>query len=126
MPYFHATTTDRVASIQRHGLGGLRDAPKNFSISQEGTYLADDPMLALGFLLERALAGEWTHVSPPEALRRFVVFVIDDSRVDRKHLVRDDNVQMNGFWRYHGVIDVTAMPVVSADDVTRAQLGPGP
>jgi hypothetical protein len=120
MPYYHATTRDRVQAIQRDGLGGSSDLVRNFAFSQDGVCLASDPMMAVGFLLERAVEGEWAHLSPKEALSLFVVFVIDDSRVDSARLRTDPNIMLDGFWLYGGVIDVTAMPVISAEDVAQA------
>lgn len=111
---------DRVPSIRRFGLGGLRGAPKAFRDCPDGVYLAEDPMLALGFLLERALAGDFKDISTRDAVSQFSVFVIDDSRVDRRRLVPDPNIQQAGFWLYNGVVDVTAMPVIGADEVTSA------
>ena len=75
-------------------------------------------MLALGFLLERALAGESAATSPREALKTFCVLVIDDSRVDQSRLVQDPNIKQSGFWLYDRAVDVHSMPVLSAADVT--------
>lgn len=118
MTYYHATTLDRIESIQRLGLGGLRGAPKAFPDCPDGVYLAEDPMLALGFLLERALAGDFSTISPKQALSDFCVFVIDDSRIDKAKLSQDPNINQAGFWLYSGVVDVTAMPIITAESVT--------
>jgi hypothetical protein len=126
MPFYHATTADRIESIRRHGLGGLRTASKAFPNCPDGVYLAADPMFALGFLLERALAGDFVHQSPKVALAQFRVIVIDDSRVDRTHLTKDPNISQAGFWLYDRIVDVTAMPVVTAEDVTRASFAATP
>jgi len=126
MPYFHATTRDRIQSIQRHGIGGLPGAPKAFPDCQDGVYLASDPMFALGFLLERAMSGAFKNITPPEALAQFCVIVVDGSRVDRRKLARDPNVGQEGFWLYDGVVDITAMPIVSAEDVTNTHFKLGP
>jgi hypothetical protein len=126
MPYYHATTRDRIQSIQRHGLGEPSEAQRNFAFSQEGVCLASDPMMSVGFLLERAISGEWSHLSPKEALALFVVIVIDDSRVDPARLQPDPNIRLDGFWLYGGVVDITAMPIISAEDVAREFGSRGP
>ena len=120
MTYFHATTKDRIESIQKHGLGGLPGVPKAFPDCADGVYLAADPMLALGFLLERALADNFFHMTPKKAVEQFAVFAIDDSRVNVSRLQPDPNILQEGFWLYNGIVDVSAMPVLSADDVTRS------
>lgn len=114
MTYYHATTKDRIESIRRHGLGGLRGAPKAFPDCEDGVYLAADPIYAMSFLVERALAGEFAHLTPLETYALFSVFVIDGSRVDPARLEPDPNTPHDGFWLYRGVIDVNAMPVVDA------------
>ena len=119
MPFYHATTADRIESIRQHGLGGLKDAPKAFPGCPDGVYLASNSLFAVGFLLERALSGDFTKQTPQEALAQFRVIVIDDSRVNRNRLVQDPNIKQAGFWLYDGVVDITAMPVVTAEDVTR-------
>ncbi len=125
MAFYHATTRDRIESIQKHGLGGLPGVSKAFPSSPDGVYLAEHPMLALGFLIERALAGDFSTTSPMEALNSFCVFVIDEGRVEQRLLSPDPNLHRDGFWLYGGVIDVTAMPILSAEMVTSAHFDSG-
>jgi hypothetical protein len=117
MTFYHATTRDRIASIQRLGLGGDPNAERNFEFSEQGVYLAENPVLALGFLLERAMAGAFRNHSPQDYVAAFAVIVIDASRVDPGRLRADENIGQEGFWIYSGVIDVTSMPVIGADEV---------
>lgn len=120
MTFYHATTRDRIESIRRLGLGGLPGATKSFPDCPDGVYLAADPMLALGFLLELAMAGRFQQIKPAEALAQFCVIVIDDSRINTSLLSPDPNILQTGFWLYAGVVDITALPVISAEDVTNA------
>jgi hypothetical protein len=50
----------KLPSVLRRGLGGAPETEKNFECSADGGYLATDPMLALGFLLAKALMGPFT------------------------------------------------------------------
>ena len=117
MTFYHATTRDRIASIQKVGLGGDPSAERNFEFSEDGVYLAETPVLALGFLLERAMAGALHDLSPKDCVAAFAVIVIDASRVDPRRLRADQNIGQEGFWIYSGVIDVASMPVIGADEV---------
>jgi hypothetical protein len=125
MPFYHATTLDRIESIQKHGLGGLAAAGQMFPGCESGVYLAAEALFALGFLIEKYIEGGFGRGSPAEMLKLFVVIVVDDARIDRTRLRQDPNIAMAGFWIYDGVVDVNAMPVVSADAVYDALLADG-
>jgi hypothetical protein len=64
------------------------------------------------------LNGEDWGMSPPEALEAMCVIVVDDSRIDKRMVDVDPNVERRDVTiLYRGVIDVTALPVLSVDDV---------
>ncbi len=116
MAYFHATFRERLDSIQAHGLGARAGEHQNFPGSDTaGAYLAENPMLAVGILLEMALLGPVKDKSPREYIESIVVLVIDASRVDVARLEPDPAIEREGFWFYRGVIDVSAMPVIDSD-----------
>ena len=116
MTYYHATTCEKLPSIQRWGLGGTRNVQKNFDCL-DGVYLAFDPMLALGFLLEKALAGPFLCKTPKDCVAAFVVIVIDEARIDERRLSVDPNIKKEGFWIFNGIVDVASMPVIDAEQV---------
>lgn len=116
MTYYHATTREKMPSIQRWGLGGTRNVQKNFDCL-DGVYLAADPMLALGFLLERALCGPFLCKTPKDYVAAFVVIVIDGARIDERRLRVDPNIKEVGFWIFNGIVDVASMPAIDADQV---------
>lgn len=115
MPYYHATRRHRLEAILREGLHPR--AAQNFEC-EPGVYLANDPLIAFGFLLEDFFAKATDDTKPSEELKDFVVIVVDDSRVNAALLKPDPNVE--GHWQerlflHHGDIDVTGMPVLDAD-----------
>lgn len=114
VPYFHATTRDRIESIQRRGL--LIGEAQNFDC-EAGVYLAASPTCALTFLLELALEGCFDHLSPSEAYERFCVIVIDGGRIDESLLKPDPQIKLEGFWIYPRTIDISSMPIIGVDDV---------
>lgn len=118
MPYFHATWRRHLPSIRRHGLGGAAPDRRNFPV-EEGVYLARDPAVAASMLIEAYFEnGEGMDLSPPEALREMCVLVVDDSRVDPRLVDLDPNVDRGDLTvLYCGIIDVSALPVVSVDDL---------
>ena len=103
-------------SIQRWGLGGTRNVQKNFDCL-DGVYLVADPMLALGFLIEKALGGPFLCNTPKDCVAAFVVIVIDGARIDERRLSVDPNIEKEGFWIFNGIVDVASMPVIDADQV---------
>jgi hypothetical protein len=116
MTYYHATTREKLPSIQRLGLGGTRNVQKNFDCP-DGVYLASDPVLALGFMLEKALEEPCLHESPRACVDTFMVVVIDGARIDEGRLRVDPNIKKEGFWIFDGVVDVSSMPVLDAAQV---------
>lgn len=67
------------------------------------------------FLIEHYLLHGGEKSSPREAVENFVVFVIDDSRIDSARLGPDPSFEnAEHFRRYQGVIDVSGMPVIGA------------
>ena len=116
MTYFHATFRERLDSIREHGLGALAEEHRNFSGSEaRGVYLAPNPLLAVGILLEAAIVAVVNGKTPQEYIESIVVVVIDASRVDATRLEPDPAIEREGFWFYRGIIDVTAMPVIDSD-----------
>ena len=114
MPYFHATHRKNLRSIQRYGLGGLPDAPKNFPC-EDGTYLATSPEVAFGFLIENYINSGDSRSNPSAELDEFIVIVVDDSRLD--HGLQSDPQVTNpnaGCFLYRGVIDIRGMPILDA------------
>ena len=116
MTYYHATTRDRLESIQRLGL--CSHGKKNFEWCETGVYLSSAPSHSLGFLLERAMVNSdlWTGRTGKEVVDLFCVIVIDGSRVDSRLLKQDPQIKRDGFWVYPNRIDVTAMPVIGAQE----------
>ena len=89
---------------------------KNFDCP-DGVYLASDPMLAIGFMLEKALEEPYRHESPKACVDTFMVVVIDGARIDEGRLRVDPNIKKEGFWIFDGVVDVSSMPVLDAAQV---------
>lgn len=118
MPYFHATWRRHLPSIRRHGLGGAAPDRRNFPV-EEGVYLARDPAIAVSMLIEAYVgSGGEMDLSPPEALKEMCVVVVDDSRVFPGLVDVDPNVDRRDLTvLYRGVIDVSALPVISVDDL---------
>ncbi len=117
MPYFHATYRRHLDAILKKGLDPA--AEKQDELSKPGVYLAYNPLLAVGFLLERALAEPPSEGSPSDFLGSIVVIVVDPSRLDGGTLRLDDNIRREGFWLYAGPpIDVTFMPILSVDQAS--------
>ena len=117
MPYFHGTRRAQLASIMRHGLGGVDIGP-NAEECVRGVYLASDPRICVAVLLGQFLATADEAASPRDEVAGFVVIVIDDARIDQRRLVRDPQVTAwQGAWLYHGVIDVANAVVLDVDQV---------
>ena len=83
----------------------------------DGVYLVADPMLALGFLIEKALGGPFLCNTPKDCVAAFVVIVIDGARINERRLSVDPNIKKEGFWIFNGIVDVASMPVIDADQV---------
>jgi hypothetical protein len=117
MPYFHGTRRAQLASILRHGLGGV-DTGANAEECVRGVYLASDPRICVAVLLGQFLALVDETTSPRQEVESFVVIVVDDARIDLRKLKADPQVQAwTGSWLYHGVIDVTNAMVIDVDEV---------
>lgn len=118
MPYFHATWRRHLPSIRTHGLGGAAPDRRNFPV-EEGVYLARDPAIAVSMLIEAYIgSGGDQDLSPPEALKEMCVVVVDDSRVSPGLVDVDPNVDRRDLTvLYRGIIDVSALPVISVDDL---------
>ena len=118
MPFYHATWRKHLPSIQKHGLGGAAPDRQNFPV-EAGVYLANEPVVALSIMLEAYIEnGEDSGLSPPEAVAAVCILVIDDSRVNPALLDVDPNIERRDLTHlYRGVIDITGLPVVSADDI---------
>lgn len=117
MPYYHATYAHRLGSIQRHGLGAVLD-DKNFVDSENGVFLAENPLIAIMFLVEHYAATGAPDSSPKETFATFRVLVIDDGRVDPARLVPDPSAPAEaGCWLYRGVIDVRGLAVLDGETV---------
>lgn len=115
MPYYHATRRHRLERIQQEGLHAKAD--QNFEC-ERGVYLAADPLIAFGFLLEDFFIKATDETKPSEELKDFIVIVIDDARVNPALLKPDPNIE--GKWQerlfiYAADIDVSGMPVLDAD-----------
>lgn len=121
MPYFHGTHLRRIDDILTHGLGG-RVTDRNFPESEEGVYLASDPVICIGVLIDHYLTAGQPGSSPKDQLASFRIIVIDDARVDPAKLRPDPSFEgREGVFVYGGVIDVNAMPILSAEDVLPKQ-----
>ena len=116
MPYYHATRDRHLPSIRRHGLGGLLVEP-NWPDCLTGVYLAENPAVAVSFLIEHILKHAPTAQSPREELASWIVIVVDDARVDRMKLSPDPQVGVPGVWLYSAVLDVTNAVVVAVTDL---------
>lgn len=125
MPYYHATTVDRLDSIARRGLGGVDTGPRSLDC-ERGVYLAESPAVALAMVLEHFVgpleAVEANpHLLPRDVLRAIRVLVVDDARIDAARLAPDPHTDgAGGTWLYAGVIDVSAMPALTVADVLAA------
>jgi hypothetical protein len=122
MPYYHATWRRHLQSIRSNGLGGALPDRRNFSVA-DGVYLAVDPFVAISMLIEAcAEGGEGATMAPPEALDAMCIIVVDDARVDQRLVHIDPNIERRDLTiLYRGVIDVSALPVLSVDDVVPSQ-----
>lgn len=118
MPHYHATWEDNLPSIIRHGLGGAAPGSRNFDC-EGGVYLATDPSLAVSFLIEAAVRqGASSGMTPADAMASMRLIVIDDTRLDWRLASPDPNIEREGIAIiYHGVVDVTGMPVLEMDEV---------
>jgi hypothetical protein len=118
MPYYHATWQRHLPSIQKHGLGGAMPDRQNFPV-EKGVYLATDPVVAISILIEAYIEnGDSENLSPPEALEAMKILVIDDTRLHPDLFDIDPNLERQDLTvLYRGVVDITALPVLSVDDV---------
>ena len=115
MPYYHATSAMNLPSIFRAGLGG-GNFERNFPSSVPGVYLAHDPVLAIGFMIEWMLELAPDDLSPAEAVAQWRVIIVDDSRVDPAKLHADPQIDnIDGFFRYDGVIDIHGLAIIDVD-----------
>lgn len=115
MPYYHATHMKRLDAIYKEGLHSR--AKQNFDC-KKGVYLALDPYIAFGFLLEDFFAKADEQAKPSQEAKNFLVIVIDDARINPDLLHPDPNVE--GKWQkelfiYGGEIDITAMPIINSE-----------
>lgn len=118
MPYYHATWRHNLESIRKNGLGGAAPDRRNFSV-EDGVYLARDPAVAVSVLVEAyAESGDGMGMRPSEALEAMCVLVVDDSRIDPRLMDVDPNMERRDLTvLYRGVVDVSALPVLSVEDV---------
>lgn len=118
MPYYHATWRRHLPSIRKHGLGGAMPDRQNFPV-ESGVYMSTDAAVAVSMMIEAyMLNGDDWGMSPPEALEAMCVIVVDDSRIDQRMVDADPNVERRDLTiLYRGVIDISALPVLSVDDV---------
>lgn len=117
MPFFHATRRDRLASILRHGLGGVDTGPV-VEVCERGVYLSVDPRISIAVMIGQILALASDDTSPRDAIDSIVIIVVDDARLDRRKLEPDPHVSSwKGSWLYRGVIDVVNAPLLSIDDI---------
>lgn len=117
MPYYHATRRSRLREILREGLHGR--AEQNFEC-ERGVYLSTEPIIAVGFLLEKFLESEDPAKKPSEEIEDFVIIVIDDSRVNKKKLKPDPNVEemwQEYLFLHQDDIDVNGMPLLDVEQV---------
>lgn len=116
MPYYHATTADRIPSILRHGLGGIDTGPRAEDC-ERGVYLASNPLVSLAIALEHAIKAMDEESAPREALDAIRVIVVDDVRLTAWRLRPDPHVdEVVGSWLYDGVIDITGLPILTLDE----------
>lgn len=117
MPYFHATWRRHLPSIRKHGLGGAAPDRQNFDV-EAGVYLAVDPAVAVSVMIEGYLHSEDDTLSPPEALKAMCIIVVDDARINQDLVDVDPNLERADLTiLYRGVIDITALPILSVDDL---------
>jgi hypothetical protein len=117
VPYYHATRRHLLESIIRYGLGGLV-VERNFPESEPGVYLSDEPLLAVGMLIDKFLDVADPASNPSRELESWVVIVIDDARVNPRRLRPDPQMDaLDGFWLYDGIIDVTNAVVIAVMDL---------
>jgi hypothetical protein len=91
---------------------------QNFPV-ERGVYLSTDPAVAISMLIEAYMKNgdEWK-MAPPEALEAICVLVVDDTRIDRRLVDVDPNIERRDMTvLYRGVIDVAALPVLSLDEI---------
>lgn len=118
MPFYHATWQRHLSSIRKHGLGGAIPDRQNFPV-EPGVYLAVDPAIAVSMLIEAYIeSGDKLEMTPPEARKAMCVLVIDDGRINHNLIDVDPNIERRDLTiLYRGVIDVTALPVISVDEI---------
>jgi hypothetical protein len=91
---------------------------QNFPV-ERGVYLSTDPAVAISMLIEAYMMNgdEW-EMAPPEALEAICVLVVDDTRIDRRLVDVDPNIERRDMTiLYRGVIDIAALPVLSLDEI---------
>lgn len=114
MPYFHATLRQHLPSILRHGLGD-RGHGQNWPGCTAGTYLSRRPAICVAVMIEQYLAFGTPDSVPREHLEDLCVIVIDDSRVRKELLSQDPQTDHPDSLIYAGVIDVSGLPVLGAE-----------
>lgn len=121
MPYFHGTRRTRIESILTHGLG-WSGAEQNW-VCDPGVYLSAHPSLSIFVMLQHYVEQGDPNSVPKDELADMCIIVIDDSRVDASKLGPDPDIERPDVWLYKGIIDVTNMPVISAEESLKL---PGP
>lgn len=116
MPFFHATFRKHVPSILRHGLGGT-SGEANWPGIEPGVYLSELPAVSLLVMVEQYCRFGDPDSVPRDHFDDVVVFVIDDSRVDRSRLAPDPLIADHPVHRFLGTIDVTGMPVIPFEEM---------
>lgn len=117
-PLYHATPSDRVASIMQHGLGGVQ--MKNFEVSRSNVvYLSDDPDAAESYAANAILMASDNPSRFPMGRMDGVhssgitTFQIDSSKLDRSLFRADRNHEKAVYggrsFEYHGIIPPDAL-----------------
>ena len=104
-------------SILRHGLGGHAAAEANWPGIEPGVYLSELPEVSLLVMVEQYCRFGDPDSVPRDHFDDVVVFVIDDSRVNRSRLAPDPLIKNHPVHRFLGIIDVTGMPVVPFEEM---------
>jgi hypothetical protein len=118
MPLYHATYKSRIDSILKYGLGGMV-LERNFPEAEMGTYLCDNPVIALGFLIEHYVDSGNREITPDQMVKSFRVIVIDDTRFDQRKLRQDPQIDHHevGLWVTDEIIDINGCIILDSDMV---------
>lgn len=123
MPYYHATWIENLEDIRKHGIRPTSVERKNFPGSPEGVYLATDPLIAVGFLVEALVERDdlRSSGSPAEDLARIRIIVVDDARIDQSKLTIDPVIDRPDIaFLYSGVVDISGSVVLDVNQVQEA------